>query len=195
MGMMMVTATSCDNKQAQGTDKNTAQDSLAPGVIVASDTVAPDSTTPDSATANLTEYVNAKYGYQVKVPAQMRCTDRPPMAEGANYALGGDDVMNMMSLFCSENYGGKAFTPSEKESELKELASQLAQDAGVKVEQQTDEQGWTITVSGGEMFHQVYRTIYKGSRRYELTYIYSEQQEQTLGGNTEQEVIASLTTK
>ena len=113
--MMMVTATSCDNKQAQGTDKNIAQDSLAPGVIVASDTVAPDSTTPDSATANLTEYVNAKYGYQVKVPAQMRCTDRPPMAEGANYALGGDDVMNMMSLFCSENYGGKAFTPSEKE--------------------------------------------------------------------------------
>ena len=139
--MMMVTATSCDNKQAQGTDKNIAQDSLAPGVIVASDTVAPDSTTPDSATANLTEYVNAKYGYQVKVPAQMRCTDRPPMAEGANYALGGDDVMNMMSLFCSENYGGKAFTPSEKESELKELASQLAQDAGAKVEQQTDEQG------------------------------------------------------
>lgn len=195
MGMLMLTATSCDNKPAQNNSPAATTDSIGADTTTVADTLGTDTASADTATAHLTEYVNVRYGYQVKVPEQMRCTDRPPMAEGANYALGGDDVMNMMSVFCSENYGGKAFTAAEKEGELKELATQLAQDTGTKVEQQTDDEGWTITVSGGEMYHQIYRTIYKGSRRYELTYIYSEQQEPTLGGDTEQQVVASLTTK
>ncbi|MBR5652936.1 MAG: hypothetical protein IKX22_02515 [Prevotella sp.] len=138
-----------------------------------------------------TRYDNQKYGFSVDVPRQMVCTDEPQMAEGANFALSADDVMNLLSLFASENYGGKAFTAEDIKGELDERAASLGSEAGATIDKKEEADGWTLTVTGGEMHHQVYRTRYKDGKRYELSYIYSKEQEQALGGDVERHVMES----
>ena len=142
-----------------------------------------------------THYDNQKFGFSVDVPCQMVCTDEPQMAEGANFALSADDVMNLLSLFASENYGGKAFTPEDIKGELDERAASLGSEAGATIDKKEEADGWTLTVSGGEMYHQVYSARYKGGKRYELSYIYSKEQEQALGGDVERHVIESWKVK
>ena len=41
------------------------------------------------------------------------------------------------------------------------------------------------------MNHQVYRARYKDGKRYELSYIYSKEQEAALGGDVERHVMES----
>lgn len=135
-------------------------------------------------------YDNAKYGFAVDVPRQMTCTDDPQMAEGANFALG-DDIMNLLSVFASESYGGKPFTPEEIKGELDERAASLGDEPGATIDKKEEADGWTLTVKGGEMYHQVYSTRYKDGKRYELSYIYSKEQEAALGGDTERHIFES----
>lgn len=143
-----------------------------------------------SAQGLYTHYDNAKYGFAVDVPRQMTCTDDPQMAEGANFALG-DDIMNLLSVFASESYGGKPFTPEEIKGELDERAASLGDEPGATIEKKEEADGWTLTVKGGEMYHQVYSTRYKDGKRYELSYIYSKEQEASLGGDTERHIFES----
>lgn len=136
-------------------------------------------------------YDNQKFGFSVDVPQQMVCTDEPQMAEGANFALSADDVMNLLSLFASDNYGGKPFTADDIRGELDERAASLGSEAGATIDKKEEADGWTLTVTGGEMYHQVYRARYKDGKRYELSYIYSKEQEATLGGDVERHVMES----
>lgn len=139
-------------------------------------------------------YINEKYGYSVLVPVQMKCTDDPAMAEGANFAIDGEE-MNALSVIASDNYGGKAFTPDDIKAEMVSLVAELDGEEGTKVSTAEEADGWTITVEGGELFHQVYKAKYKGGRRYELTYIYSENQAKVLGNTIEEDVVKSLKIK
>ena len=140
-------------------------------------------------------YQNAKYGFSVLVPKQMKCTDEAPLAEGANYAIEGDEGFNMMSVIASDNYGGKAFTSDDIKGEMDSRAAELGEEPGTKVTKKEASDGWTITVEGGELYHQVYLAKYKAGRRYELTYIYDEGHAQTLGNTVEADVIKSMTVK
>ena len=138
-----------------------------------------------------THYDNPKYGFSVDVPRQMTCTDDPQMAEGANFALSGDDIMNLLSVFASESYGGKPFTPEEIKGELDERAASLGDEPGATIEKKEESNGWTLIVKGGEMYHQVYSTRYKEGKRFELSYIYSKEQEGALGGDVERHIFES----
>lgn len=137
-----------------------------------------------------THYNNTKYGFSVDVPRQMTCTDDPQMAEGANFALG-DDIMNLLSVFASESYGGKPFTPEEIKGELDERAASLGDEPGATIEKKEEANGWTLTIRGGEMYHQVYSTRYKDGKRFELSFIYSKEQEGALGGDVERHIFDS----
>lgn len=150
---------------------------------------------PEGEPALYNTYSNQKYGFTVLVPKQMTCTDETPMAEGANYAIEGDEGMSMLSVIASDNYGGKAFTPDDIKGEMDSRAAELGEEAGTQVTKTENADGWTITVEGGELYHQVYMAKYKAGRRYELTYIYSEEQAKTLGGTVEKDIISSLTTR
>ena len=150
---------------------------------------------PEGEPALYNTYSNQKYGFTVLVPKQMTCTDETPMAEGANYAIEGDEGMSMLSVIASDNYGGKAFSPDDIKGEMDSRAAELGEEAGTQVTKTENADGWTITVEGGELYHQVYKALYKGGRRYELTYIYSEEQAKTLGGTVEKNVTESMTVK
>lgn len=159
-------------------------------------------TASDSTTAKTNEgepalydnYTNEKYGYSVLVPVQMKCTDDPAMAEGANFAIDGEE-MNALSVIASDNYGGQAFAPDDINAEMKALVAELDGEEGTKVTTAEESDGWTITVEGGELFHQVYKAKYKDGRRYELTYIYSQDQAKVLGNSVEKDVVNSLKIK
>ena len=179
---MLFGMTSCKKTEggsAADTTKNTTADSTA------------TADKSEGEPALYENYTNKKYGFSVLVPVQMKCTDDPAMAEGANFAIDSEE-MNALSVIASDNYGGKAFTPDEIKAEMATLAAELAEEAGTKVSTAEEKDGWTITVEGGEMFHQVYKALYKGGRRYELTYIYSEDQAKVLGNTIEEDVVKSL---
>lgn len=179
---MLFGMTSCKKTEggsAADTDKNTTVDSTT---IVKNGEGEP---------ALYENYTNKKYGFSVLVPVQMKCTDDPVMAEGANFAIDSED-MNALSVIASDNYGGKAFTPDDIKAEMATLAAELAEEAGTKVSTAEEADGWTVTVEGGELFHQVYKVLYKGGRRYELTYIYSKDNALTLGNSIEEDVVKSL---
>ena len=150
---------------------------------------------PEGEPALYNTYSNQKYGFTVLVPKQMTCTDETPMAEGANYAIEGDEGMSMLSVIASDNYGGKVFSPDDIKGEMDSRAAELGEEAGTQVTKTENADGWTITVEGGELYHQVYLAKYKAGRRYELTYIYSEEQAKALGGTVEKDVTESMTVK
>ncbi len=171
-------------KKSDGGDNTATGDSTQ-------ETTATATTAGDSGDSRYIHYDNAKYGFSVDVPHQMVCTDEPQMAEGANFALSADDVMNLLSLFASDNYGGKPFTADDIRGELDERAASLGSEAGATIDKKEEADGWTLTISGGEMNHQVYRARYKDGKRFELSYIYSKEQEAALGGDVERHVMES----
>ena len=186
--LLLATLSGCGGKnKAEG--GNSGTDTL--NTVNTTDTLKADSGEP----ALYDTYQNGKYGFSIVVPKTMKCTDETPMAEGANYAIEGDEGMNMMSVIASDNYGGQAFTAEDIKAEMDNRAAELGEEPGTKVVKTANDNGWTITVEGGELYHQVYVAKYKGGRRYELTYIYDEDKAPILGGNVEKDVITSMEIK
>ena len=83
------------------------------------------------------------------------------------------------------------FRPEEIKGELDERAASLGDEPGATIEKKEEANGWTLIVKGGEMYHQVYSTRYKEGKRFELSYIYSKEQEGALGGDVERHIFES----
>lgn len=133
-------------------------------------------------------YENAKYGYSIEVPADM--TKRETMTEddGTIYSYDGDEGVTFNRIDIS---GGRQIFDEEYTPELVQKDFENWTD-NMEVDSKECHDTWYSYTIKGELFTEMHRHIFKGTKKCLVMVCYDADHEAELGGEVAEHIFSSV---